>query len=858
MKKVLFSCILMVAPLYGFSQILPYQNPNLTAEQRATDLCSRLTLEEKTSLMMDASPAIKRLNIPAFQWWNEALHGVARNGLATVFPEPIGMAASWDSDLLLKVFTATSDEARAKSTDCKKKGQTERYQGLSFWTPNINIFRDPRWGRGMETYGEDPYLTGILGMNVVKGLQGDGHSRYYKLYACAKHFAIHSGPEWSRHQMNIEDLSPRDLYETYLPAFKDLVQKAGVKEVMCAYQRFDGEPCCGNNRLLQQILRNEWGFKGLVVSDCGAISDFWIKGRHEVSPDGAHASAKGVGAGTDVECGNTYRNIPEAVKAGLISEDAINRSVIRLLKGRMELGDFDPDFMVEWTKIPMSVVASQEHKDLSLQMARESMTLLQNKNNILPLKTSGQKIMVMGPNADDGRMQWGNYNGFPNRTVTILDGIKQFMPGVKYVKACEFCSNETQESRFDELSTTDGKKGLSGKYWNNLEMEGETMATQYVDNPLGFATDGSSSFNPGGHLNLFASTYEGVYRPTKSEEVKFEVTADDGCRLIVNNDTVIKRWNRTNERIQTAVMQVEAGKSYNVKLDYMQKHEYSNLIFDIKHKVNLAPQDAAAMAKDADIVVFVGGLSPSLEGEEMKVSYEGFKGGDRTSIELPKAQRDVIAALKKMGKKVIFVNCSGSAIAMQPESQNAEAILQAWYPGEQGGTAVAEVLFGKVNPSGKLPVTFYRDDSQLPDFSDYSMKNRTYRYFTGKPLFAFGHGLSYTTFAMGDGFIIGTPGKNGKLSINIKNTGKMDGSTVMQLYVRSLDDANSPIKSLKGFKRIELKKGEAKDVVLDLNKDVFERFDENTNTVHFVEGNYEIMYGTGSDAQSLKTMKIKL
>lgn len=409
---------------------LPYQNPDLSPEKRANDLLSRLTLDEKVLLMQNTSPAIPRLGIKAYDWWNEALHGVGRAGLATVFPQSIGMGASFNNELLLQVFTAVSDEARAKSTQFSKNGELQRYQGLTMWTPNINIFRDPRWGRGQETYGEDPYLTAQMGMAVVRGLQGPEDQKYDKLHACAKHFAVHSGPEWNRHSFNAEDINPRDLWETYLPAFKDLVQKANVKEVMCAYNRLEGDPCCGSNRLLMQILRNEWGYQGLVVSDCGAISDFYMDNAHKTHPDKEHASAGAVLNGTDVECGTNYASLPQAVRDGLISEESIDTSVRRLLKARFALGEMDTD--VSWNSIPYSVVDSKEHRELALRMAHESIVLLQNKKNILPL-TKKMKIAVVGPNANDSVMQWGNYNGFPSHTVTLLEGIKQYIPEAKII-----------------------------------------------------------------------------------------------------------------------------------------------------------------------------------------------------------------------------------------------------------------------------------------------------------------------------------------------------------------------------------------------------------------------------------------
>jgi len=708
---------ILLAACFGVSianaQLLPYQDATLSAGQRADDLLSRLTLDEKVSLMMNNSPAIERLGVPQFNWWNEALHGIGRNGVATVFPITMAMAASWDDVLLHKVFTAVSDEARVKALQAKRSGKIKRYQSLSFWTPNINIFRDPRWGRGQETYGEDPYLTSKMGLAVVRGLQGVGYngedlgiSPYRKLLACAKHFAVHSGPEWNRHTFNIEELPERDLWETYLPAFKTLVQQGKVAEVMCAYQRVYGEACCAHTRYEQQILRKEWGFDGLVTSDCGAIRDF-LPERHNVARDGAEASAKAVLTGTDVECGSTYKNLPEAVRRGDISESDIDKSLRRLLVARFELGDFDNDSLVAWTKIPEDVVACKEHKQLALDMARKSIVLLKN-DDILPLR-KGHDIVVVGANATDSVMMWGNYSGFPSHTVTAMEGIKRFAPNAKFIGGCGLTRNET--------------------------------------------------------------------------------TADSLLQKIGNTETVI----------------------------------------------------------------FIGGISPKLEGEEMKVSEEGFKGGDRTSIELPQAQRDMLNALKRAGKNVVFVNCSGSAMALVPEQKSCAAIIQAWYGGEQGGEALAEVLFGQYNPSGKLPVTFYRSTDDLPDFLDYTMKNRTYRYFTGKALYPFGYGLSYTTF-----YISKPKYEDGNLQVSVKNTGKVSGTETLQVYVRNTADKEGPLKTLRGYKQVTLTPGEQQTVSIDLPRESFEGWDSQTNTMRVVPGKYEVMVGNSSSDDSLKKIIVEI
>ena len=857
MKKRTYLALLAVAcAMHSGAQTLPYQNPELTAHERAVNLCSRMTLEEKATVMMDKSKAIPRLGIPEFAWWSEALHGVGRNGVSTVFPSCIGMAASFDDSLLERIYTAVSDEARAKNTVQRRTGRVATYQGLSFWTPNINIFRDPRWGRGQETYGEDPYMNSRMGLAVVRGLQGPADGKYMKLYACAKHFAVHSGPEKTRHSFNIENLPARDLWETYLPAFKDLVQLGGVKEVMCAYQRIDGDPCCGSNRLLQQILRDEWDFKGLVVSDCGAISDFWEPGAHGVSANAAEASAKAVISGTDVECGSNYRRLPDAVKADEITEEQINKSVVRLLEARFELGDFDPDSLVPWTRIPESVIACKEHKALALQMAREQMVLLHNKDNTLPLKKDAGKIMVMGPNAADSVMLWGIYYGQPSHSVTVLEGIQaKIGQDVKYSKGCEVTSLTESESIFGKMLTPDGRQGMTARFWNNTKMEGAPAYETTYEHALHFDNGGNTVFAPGVQLTNFTASFSGAFTADKDETLNILYANDDGIRLIVNGDTIDNRWKTDRLRVKQKKLTVKKGKKYNVQVDYMQLTGAATLNFDIASVHNVTAGEIAARAKDVETVIFVGGISPNLEREEAKVNEPGFDNGDRTSIELPAAQRQILKALHEAGKKVVLVNCSGSAVALTPELETCDAILQAWYPGEQGGHAVADVLFGDYNPGGKLPVTFYRDDSQLPPFDDYRMAGRTYRYFRGTPLFPFGYGLSYTTFSTG------TPKYNaekGTITLNVTNTGKRDGVEIVQAYLRNPADTAGPAKTLRGFTRVELKAGETKAVTIDFPRTAFEWWDALTNIMRVAPGKYEILVGTSSMDKDLKAINVEL
>ena len=859
MKKTLLLISAVVLALSVHAQQLPYQNAALSPEERAEDLLSRLTLEEKVKLMMDQSPAIERLGIPQFEWWNEALHGVGRNGFATVFPITMNMAATFDDRLVFDVFTAVSDEARAKNTEARHEGKMKRYRGLSFWTPNINIFRDPRWGRGQETYGEDPWLTTRMGLAVVRGLQGYSYEgvrpdpRYMKLYACAKHYAVHSGPEWNRHQFNMTNLPERDLWETYMPAFKALVQEGDVQEVMCAYQRNDGEPCCGNTRYLHTILRDEWGFKGLVTSDCGAIRDFWAPGYHGFSPTRADAAASAVIAGTDVECGSEYRSLPEALKAGKITEEQINTSLKRLLKGRFELGDFDSDELIPWTRIPMSVVASKEHKALALKAAQEGMVLLQNRGGLLPLSRH-QNIVVMGPNANDSTMLWGNYTGTPTQTTTILQGIRNKMPGARFVQGCSHTRNEVFESLFDHLYTPDGQRGVKATYWNNETFEGTPDATTVSSSHIHLDNGGNTAFTAGVNLDHFSARYETVLRPDRDGEITLKVAAEDFLQVVFEGDTLFSKWNGHGVVYKDFKKQVKAGEEYRIQADYVQQIGLAFFDFDVTQKMETTQQSILQQVGNADVVVFVGGISPRLEGEEMKVDEEGFRGGDRTSIELPRVQREMIAALHKAGKRVVYVNCSGSAIALVPESENADAILQAWYGGEQGGQAVADILFGDCNPSGKLPITFYRNTDQLPDYEDYHMDNRTYRYFKGDALFPFGYGLSYTTFA------VSKPryDKKGKVTVSVSNTGNRAGTEVIQVYVRNPRDTEGPMKTLRAFQRVSLQPGEKKDIVIDLPRERFELWDVKTNTMRVVPGKHLIMVGTSSADESLQTIIAKI
>ena len=874
MKKI-FACLTALAMcLGGAAQQLPYQNPNLSARERAEDLCKRLTLEEKAQLMMDESPAIPRLGIKKFYWWSEALHGAANQTNVTVFPEPVGMASSFNPDLLYKVFDIASTEQRAQYHHrMDNGGEDEKFHSLSVWTPNVNIFRDPRWGRGQETYGEDPYLSGVMGAQAVRGLQGPETSKYRKLWACAKHYAVHSGPEYTRHTANVNDVSLRDLEETYLPAFKVLVKDAKVREVMCAYQRLDDEPCCGNTRLLQQILRNEWGFRYLVVSDCGAVSDFYQN--HKTSSDAVHAAAVGTRAGTDVECGfgYVYKSIPEAVRRGLMTEEDVDKHVVRLLEGRFDLGEMDDPSLVEWSKIPYSAMSSKESAQISLEMARQSIVLLQNKGGVLPLKAGKGRIAVIGPNADNKPMMWGNYNGTPNHTVSILDGIcgkmkvkKENVAGGKssggklvYLPGCDFVDTMVKEELLSSACQMGGRKGLRGMFWNNTEMSGAPVTTQYYTSPVAVTTAGMHNFAPGVKLADFSARYETQFTPREAGEYVVSVEGTGHYEVYVDGERKqrLHSWRCTPTR---TVIDAEAGRTYSIEVRYQYVETWgSDIKINVAKEMPIDYRKIIAQLDGVETVVFVGGISPALEGEEMPVNVEGFRGGDRTNIEMPAVQRNFLRALKDAGKKVVLVNCSGSAIALQPETESCDAILQVWYAGQEGGTAVADVLFGNCNPSGKLSVTFYKSTEQLPDYEDYSMKGRTYRYFSDA-LFPFGYGLNYTTFEIGEAKVSGFSGSgfSGTLTIPVTNKGLRDGTEVVQVYIRDMQDEEGPLRSLRAFRRVDVKAGQTVDAVVQLTPASFELFDVKTNTMHAHPGRYQLFYGNSSRLEDLKTLEVEV
>lgn len=841
------SAALLLAAASFHASAQDYKDSSLSPRERAASLLKELTIDEKISMMMDDSPAIPRLGIKRYNWWNEALHGVGRQGFATVFPQSIGMAATWDASLVYNIFSAVSDEARAKY-NLIGDGDHLRYQGLTFWTPNVNIFRDPRWGRGQETYGEDPHLTSVLGKAVVEGLQGPSGSRYIKTIACAKHYAVHSGPEWNRHSFDARDIDPRDLWETYLPSFRTLVD-ANVGQVMCAYNRFEGEPCCSNKRLLNDILRNQWGYDKIVVSDCWAIRDFYNPGAHETHPSKVEASADAVFSGTDLECGSSYAGLPEAYARGLVTEETIDRSLMRLLEARFQLGEIFNDADCPYNSLGEKDICSPEHRQLALEAARKSMTLLKN-NGILPLPADA-KVAVMGPNANDSIMQWGNYNGFPLHTITILEGVRAFAPDAPYLKGCDYVENKNTRSVFHRL-TSAGKQGVNIRYWNNLKHEGDPAAEELLTSPVNKNNGGATVFAPNVDLENFSAILDTEFSPEKSGRYIISMNADRGLKALnIDGKRVLKSYGSNPTQDYTYIIDAEAGRKYDIQLVYSHDRPGPAVLkFDIGEQLDYSTDT------DADIVIFAGGISPVLEGEEMPVSVEGFRGGDRETIELPDIQRRLIADLKRKGKKVVFVNCSGSAVAIAPEAEICDAILQAWYPGEAGGQAVAETLWGVNNPAGRLPVTFYASDAQLPDFQDYSMEGRTYRFMTETPLYAFGHGLSYTDFKYSKPKVKTAEDGTVTVAVDVKNTGGMDGDEVVQLYLRRKDDRGIN-KTLRAFDRIPLKKGENRTVTFRLGRDAFSWYNPETGGVEFVPGDYELSYGGASDSTQSIPLRIR-
>ncbi|MEP7376734.1 MAG: glycoside hydrolase family 3 C-terminal domain-containing protein [Chitinophagaceae bacterium] len=855
---VLLSSILVKAQDY---KNYPMWNYKLPVEQRVNDVVNRLTLEEKVAQMLNAAPAVPKLGIPAYDWWNEVLHGVARTPFrVTVYPQAIGMAATFDTNSLYRMADYSALEGRAVHNKAIELGRTnERYLGLTYWTPNINIFRDPRWGRGQETYGEDPFLTAMMAKAFVRGLQGDD-PKYLKAAACAKHYAVHSGPEPSRHIFNAE-VSNYDLWDTYLPAFKELIVNAKVAGVMCAYNAFRKQPCCGNDELMVDILRNQWKFTGYVTSDCWAIDDFFKN--HKTHPDAASASADAVLHGTDIDCGtDAYKSLVQAVKEGKITEKQIDVSLKRLFTIRFRLGMFDPPSIVKYAQTPSSVLESPEHKAHSLKMSRQSIVLLKNENNLLPLSKKLKKIAVVGPNADNRIAVLGNYNGIPSDIVTALQGIKSKLGSdaeIIFERAVTF-TNDTLLIYADGNNQYewDGKPGFKAEYYNNKELKGEPEATR-TENNIDHSWQEGEAVVGNIRANNFSARYSTHFIAGGDGDITFELDGDDGYKLLVNDKEQINTWTRNRFGARTYKLNTKKDSVYKLVIEYFQAEGKANIRLRTGHFERTDFTALTTRIKDADVIIYVGGISPQLEGEEMKVDYPGFNGGDRTSILLPAVQTELMKQLKATGKPVVFVLMTGSAIAVPWEAENIPAIVNAWYGGQSAGTAIADVLFGDYNPAGRLPVTFYKSDNDLVDFNDYSMENRTYRYFKRDPLYGFGYGLSYTSFFYDR--LTAPPvvqaGKKITISARVTNRGKKDGEEVIQLYVSNENKLiRSPLKSLKGFKRIFLKAGETRVIQFILTPQDLSVPDE-TGAYNLLKGKLSISIGGGQpDEKKLTTSNV--
>ena len=824
LQTTVFALLLSLSGCQGTRYEYPFQNPSLTPDERAADLVSRLTLDEKVAQMQHAAPAIERLGVPEYNWWNECLHGVARSGLATVFPQAIGMAAMWDDEAMFSIADIISDEARAKYHDYAARGKRGMNQGLTYWTPNINIFRDPRWGRGQETYGEDPYLSGELAVDFIKGLQGDD-PRYLKLVATIKHFAVHSGPESTRSSANVTP-NVYDLYETYLPHFRKTVEQANVYSAMCAYQRLDGLPCCGNP-FLSELLRKEWGFEGYIVSDCGGIGYFHNPHRVTSSPE--ESSAMAVKAGTDLNCGGTYASLTSAVEKGLITEAEIDVSVKRLMLARIKLGQFDPLDMQKYAKIPLSTVDSETHRQAALDAARKSIVLLKNDNQTLPFSKDVKKIAVIGPNANDPEALLGNYHGSAPYLITPYQAIRQKLPNaeVSFALGCQLdekkCFLQTVASQYLFTDASLKENGLKGEYFENKDCSG-APAYLRTDSTLDFKFYVKAPFEDQ-NRDPYSVRWTGVIVPPVTGEYVIGAEGFSGYEVFIDDQSLAKWSGIYDPEKRYKYISLEGGKAYAIRVEYFSENSAQSLIRLIwSIPDNNLEEKAIRAAREAELVVLCMGINISMENE----------GRDRKDVRLPEMQRRLIDKIRQTGKPIVLTLNNGSAIALGEETENIAAIIEAWYPGQSGGTAIADVIFGDYNPAGRLPITFYRSLEQLPDFDDFNMEGRTYRYFRDKPLFEFGYGLSYSTFVyeIESAPASFAPDKPLELSVKITNTGKYDGDEIAQLYVSLPDDKyRVPIRSLQGFKRVHLKAGESRSLRFTLKPEQFQTRDENNNPV---------------------------
>ena len=857
--------ITLLLPLDSVGQTLPYQNTSLSFEERVDDLVGRMTLEEKVGQMVNGAPAIERLNIPEYNWWNEGLHGTARAGLATVFPQAIGLGAMWDTETMHEVATVIADETRAKHHNFVSRGKRNLYQGLTLWSPNINIFRDPRWGRGQETYGEDPYLTGKMGVEFVRGLQGDD-PKYYKTIATIKHFAVHNGPEPERHVFNATT-NQRDLWETYLPQFEMGVKEGKAYSAMCAYNRYNGEACCGSDRLMTQILRDDFGFEGFIVSDCGAVADIYAN--HKIVETAPEAAALALQSGCDLNCDlgeGTYLNLIPALKQGLVSEEEIDVAVKRLFLARFKLGMFDPDEQVPFAQIPYETVDSQEHQELAREAARQSMVLLKNENQTLPLSQDLKKVAVIGPNANQWLMLLGNYNGVPSEAVTPLEGIRAKLPeaDVLFAQGSELAEGMPMYYTVPaaQLATPEGEPGLKVEYFDNRERAGDVLYSEVV-------TELDVNWNdraPREDMDddNFGVRWTGEIRPEESGSYQIGFISTCNTKLYLNDELVAQteyhfRDEYGDPRLRASdPIEMKAGQSYRLRVEAGESYADAQVqLVWAAPKPNLL-EEAVEAARQSEAVVLCMGLTARMEGEEMDIQIDGFRGGDRTKLDLPEVQQELIREIVALGKPTVLVLLNGSALAINWSDEHVPAILEAWYPGQAGGTAIADILFGDYNPAGRLPVTFYESVDDLPPFEQYEMTTQTYRYFEGEPLYPFGYGLSYTTFEYGE---LSVPtsiaaGDSVEVSFTVTNTGSRDGEEVVQLYASQIDSpVPAPRKSLKAFDRIALKAGESRTVRFTLPPETFRIINED-NQREIRAGQFEISVGGGQPGVKKQTSNI--
>ena len=851
-----FFVLFVVSGLHAQDAAQPaYLNPALPPEQRAADLVHRMTIEEKVTQLVNQARAIPRLNVPAYDWWSEALHGVATNG-TTEFPEPIGLAATFDTDAIHRMAIVIGTEGRIKHVQAVRAGHSNIFEGLDFWAPNINIFRDPRWGRGQETYGEDPFLTARMGVAFVTGMQGDD-PKYYRVISTPKHFAVHSGPEPTRHTADVK-VSKHDELDTYLPAFRATVTEAKADSVMCAYNSINGQPACVNEFLLQDQLRNKWNFQGYVVSDCGAVINIFVD--HHFTKTQAEASGLSLQRGMDNECADffakvnddhDYKPYLDAYKQGILKESEIDTTLVRLFTARMKLGMFDPPEMVPYSKIDEKELDSAEHRAMARAMANEAMVLLKN-DGTLPLK-SGIKIAVVGPLADQTKYLLGNYNGIPTHTVSVLEGLKAEFPDtqITFVPGTQFLRNDGELVPAAVLTTPEGQPGLKVEFTTGDVFSNQKptlLATRQVA-----AVDLKPEDIPqeaSGKSPLLVE-WTGFLTPTETGDFNLGVRVEGTFAMAsVDGKPVAQEFvlGQPGMHAKVGRVHLEQGKKVTIKVNYAQSAPGPTQAQLIWSKYDPKPSpEAVAAAKNADVVVAVLGITSELEGEEMPVNEEGFKGGDRTSLDLPKPEQELLEAVAAAGKPVVLVLSNGSALAVNWAKEHANAILDSWYPGEEGGAAIAETLSGKNNPAGRLPVTFYTGVDQLPPFEDYAMKGRTYRYFEGNPLYPFGYGLSYTTFAYSNLMLPKKAIEAGDpltAVVTVTNTGKLEGDEVAQLYLSFPKVAGAPLRALRGFKRVHLKPGESQTVSFELKDRDLSMVSEAGEPI-IAKGEYSVSVGGG-------------